>query len=193
MQPKPPGAHQPKPAHLILRRRVHQVLGHRKRSPRAEARSRPRVAAPQQPHARRPPCLEQLCSLLQTGHAATHRTQPCMTTHGRIVSVARKIPRLEAKSDGRSRGAARWERRIYKKHSTIQGSFYAFSMKIRGYVSVLDDLVNAPPPLRFPVKTPTYPSRNIVFPKPSLVTTLFLIIAPIYQKMWHLFRAGPGV
>ena len=48
-------------------------------------------------------------------------------------------------------------------------------MKIRGYVSVLDDLVNGwgAPPLRFPVKTAWYPCRNIVYSKPSLVTTPF--------------------
>ena len=45
--------------------------------------------------------------------------------------------------------------------------------------------------MRFPVKPAWYPARNIVYSKPSLVTTPFLIIEPIYQKMRHLLGAGP--
>ena len=65
-------------------------------------------------------------------------------------------------------------------------------MKIRGYLSALDDHANAPPPpLRFPVKTAWYPSRNIMSSKLSLFTTLFLILGPIYQKVRHLLGARP--
>ena len=45
--------------------------------------------------------------------------------------------------------------------------------------------------MRFPVKTAWYASRNIVYSKPSLVTTPFSYYSAYFQKMWHLFRAGP--
>ena len=46
--------------------------------------------------------------------------------------------------------------------------------------------------MRFPVKTAWYPSRNTVSAKKrSWLPPLFLIIAPIYQRIWHLLGAGP--